>query len=105
MIIKGLVDRLDTDGNLKMRGRYEDCIFGKHSTHLFNKTGTREKEVLKKVHIDIWGPAGTQSAGGALYFLIIMDRYSSFRTVAFLNNKSAETTLRVFRTYHTEAER
>ena len=60
--------------------------------------------MLERVYIDIWGPARTQSAGRALYFLIIINRYSSFRMVAFLNNKLAETTLRVFRTYHTEAE-
>jgi len=104
MITKGLVGGLDTDSDLEIRERCENCIFRKHSTHPFNKTGTREKKVLKRVHIDIWGPARTQSAERALYFLIIMDEYFSFRTVAFLNNKLVKTTLRVFKTYHTETE-
>ena len=72
LITKRLVDGLNTNGELVMRGRCEDCIFGKHSTHLFNKPRLSEDEVLERVHIDIWGPARTQLAGGALYFLIIM---------------------------------
>ena len=40
-IISGkLVDRLTTKGELSMNGLCEDCIFGKHATHLFNKTGS-----------------------------------------------------------------
>jgi len=57
LITKRLVDGLNTNRELVMRRRYEDCIFGKHSTHPFNKPGTREDEVLERVHIDIWGPA------------------------------------------------
>jgi len=104
LIIKRLVYGLNTNRELVMRGRCKDCIFGKHSTHPFNKLGTREEEVLERVHIDIWGPARMQLVGGALYFLIIMDSYLSFRTVAFLN-KSAKLTLKVFRAYHIEVER
>ena len=105
LITKKLVDGLNTDGELMMKGRCEDCIFGKHSTHPFNNHGIREEEVLERVHLDIWGPARVKSAGGASYFMMIMDGFSSFRTVAFLNSKSADTTLRVFKTFHTEAER
>ena len=34
-----------------------------------------------------------------------MATHLSKQTVAFLNSKSAETTLKVFQAYHTEAER
>jgi len=36
--------------------------------------------------------------------MVIMDGYSSFQTVAFLNSKSAETTLKVFQAYHIKTE-
>jgi len=40
-IISGkLVDGLTTKGELSMNGLCEDCIFGKHATHLFNKTSS-----------------------------------------------------------------
>ena len=57
LITKKLVDGLNTDGELMMKGRCEDCIFGKHSTHPFNNHGIREEEVLERVHLNIWGPA------------------------------------------------
>jgi len=39
-----------------------------------------------------------------LYFMIIMDRFSSYQTVTFLKSKSAEVTLNVFKSFYTEAE-
>ena len=88
-----------------MGGRCEDCIFGKHVTHPFNEKGYRETEILERIHIDIWGPSPTQSAGGAQYFMMLVDGYSSYKTVAFLKSKSADVTLNVFETYHNETER
>jgi len=38
MISGKLVDRLTTKEELSMNGLCEDCIFGKHATHPFNKT-------------------------------------------------------------------
>jgi len=34
--------------------------------------------------------------------LVLMDGFSSYRTVAFLSQKSADSTLKVFQTYLTE---
>ena len=45
-----------------------------------------------------------QLAEEALYFMLIMDGYSSYCKVMFLSSKSAEATLKVFRNYHIEAE-
>jgi len=57
MIMHGLVDGLNIHGNLKLDGQCEDCIFGKHTMHPYTDKGNREKEVLERIHIDIWGPA------------------------------------------------
>jgi len=105
MANKNLVDGLNITGELTMRGRCEDCIFGKHSTHPFNNSGYRETKVLERIHIDMWGPLPIQSAGGTFYFMLLMDGHLSYRTVAFLTSKSADTTLNVFKAYHTETER
>jgi len=104
MVVKTLVDGLNITGELTIEGRYKNCIFGKHSTHPFNNNGYQETEILERTHIDIWGPSLTQSAGGASYFMLLMDGYSSYHTVAFLKTKSADVTLNVFKTYHNEAE-
>jgi len=47
---------------------------------------------------------GAISAGGCIYFIVIMNRFLSYRTVAFLKSKSANTTLSVFKAYQVEAE-
>jgi len=78
LITKKLVDGLNTDRELMMKGRCENCIFGKHSTYPFNNHGIREEEVLERVHLDIWGPARVKSAGGASYFIMIIDGFLSF---------------------------
>ncbi|KAJ3552615.1 hypothetical protein NP233_g12840 [Leucocoprinus birnbaumii] len=105
MISHDLVDGLNIKGELSMGGLCEDCIFGKHTAHLFNDINKPETDILEKVYIDLWGPAAVQSAGGALYFMMIMDGCSSYRTVAFLSTKSSDITLKVFKAWHVEAER
>ena len=104
MIKKSLVDSLNTYRDLKMQDQCEDYIYGKHSARPYSKNYFREKDVLKRIYVDIWGPAQTQSAGEAQYFILMMDSFSSFRTVAFLSSKSADVTLKVFKTYQIEAK-
>jgi len=104
MISKQLVDGLHMHGNLTMKGQCEDCIYGKHTSRPYTENTAKEKDILEWVHIDIWGPAQTQSAGGSWYFMIMLDGFSSYRTVTFLSSKSADTTLKVFKLYQTEAE-
>jgi len=99
MISKRLIDGLDVSGEPSIGGLCEDCIYGKHTAHPFHKNKLKESAVLKHVHINIWGPCQIQSAGGATYFMIIMDGFSSYRTVAFLKHKSAETTLKIFKNF------
>jgi len=105
MITEDLVDGLNIYGELSIGGLCEDCIYGKYTAHPYNNSKSREKEIFEHVYIDIWGPSLVQSASSALYFMVIMDRFSSYRTVMFLKSKSAEVTLKVFKSFHTEAER
>ena len=104
MITENLVDRLNVCGESSIGGLYKDCIYNKHTAHLYNNNKSREKEILKCVHIDIWGLCQVQSTGGALYFMVIMDGFSSYQMVAFLKSKSAKVTLNIFKSFHTEVE-
>ena len=56
MISRKLVNRLITQGELSMNGFCKNCIFGKHITYLFNKTGSQETELLERIYINIQGP-------------------------------------------------
>ena len=89
---------------LSIGGLCENCIYGKHTAHPYNNSRPREKEVLECIYIDIWGPSQVQSASGVLYFMIIIDGFSLYWTVAFLKSKSAEITLKVFKGFHVEVE-
>jgi len=104
MTFKNLVDRLNICGELSIGRLCKDCIYGKHTVYPYNDNKSKKKEVLEHVHIDIWGLCQVQSAGGAIYFIIIMDGFSSYRTVVFLKSKLAEITLKVFKGFHTKAE-
>ena len=104
MFSKGLIDRLNIQGNLEISSLCKDYIFDKHTVHPYNDNGVRERDLLERIHIDIWGPAPVQSSEGALYFMLIMDRYSSYCQVTFPSSKSAEATLKVFRNYHVETK-
>jgi len=59
---------------------------------------------LKCVYVDIWRPAQVQSAEDTNYFLAIINGFSSYKTVFFLNSKSADITLKLFKTYQIETE-
>jgi len=104
MMTENLVDGLDIFRELSIGGLCEVCIYGKHTAHPYNDSKSREKKVLEWVYVNIWGLSQVQSAGGALYFMIIMDIFSSYRTVTFLKSKSAEITLKVFKGFQAEVE-
>ncbi|KAF7763932.1 hypothetical protein Agabi119p4_8469 [Agaricus bisporus var. burnettii] len=100
-----VVDGLETDGVAEMKALCEDCLFGKHTAHPFNDQVPPETKLLDRVYVDIWGPAPVESAGGAKYFMLLMDGATSYRKVYFLNSKSADTTLGKFKEFHKESER
>ncbi|KAK9073212.1 hypothetical protein SSX86_007536 [Deinandra increscens subsp. villosa] len=52
------------------------AIKGKSHRVKFGRRTHVTQGILDYVHADLWGPAKTQSIGGALYFLAIIDDYS-----------------------------
>lgn len=88
----------------KGQGSCEDCIMGKHTRCPFNDNPAHETEVLERVYIDLWGPARTQSTRGKQYMMQAVDGKSTHTEGYYLAEKSAETTLEAFKSYHVMAE-
>ena len=64
------------------------CLRGKQHREAIPKVSTRRaSELLELVHSDLCGPMQTQSLGGALYFMLIIDDCSRFTWVYFLHRK------------------
>jgi len=92
MLFNKLVDRLNIHGDLNIEDLCKDYIFGKHTTYLFNNTKLLELDIFNWIYIDICKPTLVQLARGVIYFMILIDKFSSYCTMVFLSNKSANTT-------------
>lgn len=101
---KGVVDGLEFT-TLETNGQCEDCIYGKQTRRAFDEVVVHEKELLERIHIDLWGPARTTSAGGKKWLMLCIDGASSCRDGYFLSNKESGTTLAAFRIYVAKVER
>lgn len=65
----------------------EKCLAGKHRKPFYTSS-SRAKKALELVHADVCGPMEKVSLGGARYFLLIKDDFSSFRYIYFIKFKS-----------------
>ena len=66
----------------------ETCVKGKHHRSQFKSNGaTRAKEPLGLVHSDVCGKIGTESLGGANYFLTFIDDMTHYVWVYALKTK------------------
>lgn len=61
----------------------------------------RATEVLERVHTDLVGPISPSSIGGAKYFVLIKDEFSSYMNVYFIGSKTQ--TIHKIKDYLTEA--
>lgn len=80
----------------------EICIKGKQTRLPFQETHSRSKNKLEIVHADLCGPMRTVSKGGAKYFLLLIDDYTRWVEVFFLQQKS--DTLKFFQEYKSRVE-
>ena len=53
IITENFVDGLNVYGELSIGSLCKDCIYGKHTAHLYNNSRPREKEVLECIYINI----------------------------------------------------
>ena len=61
---------------------------GKHGGKLFKSTGIRHTKDLLEIHSDICGPMPITSNGGAKYFVTLIDDFTRYCFVYFMNTKT-----------------
>ena len=82
-----MVDELPPVGGSKNLCR--SCLQGKQHREPFPKQASRRGTApLQLVHMDLCGPLPEASLGGSLYFLLLVDDFSRFCWVFFLQQKS-----------------
>jgi hypothetical protein len=57
-------------------------------THILQKAFMSTSRPLELLHMDLFGPTTYASAGGNLYYLVIVDDFSRYTLVFFLHDKS-----------------
>ena len=103
MLARNLVDGLSIS-DATLSGKCEDCIMGRQSRRPFDGESEKGLRPLDLVSFDLWGPSRTQSAGGKIFLMIIVDAGTSYKYGAYLADKSDATTLASFEIYRTLAE-
>ena len=103
MAAKQLVDGLIiSEGALN--GKCEDCIMGKQTRRPFDGETDKKLDPLELVSFDLWGPSRTESAGGKVYLMIVIDAGTSYKYGGYLTDKSDSTTLTAFDIFRARAE-
>lgn len=100
-----MVDGLNIKHGECAGGKCEPCILGNQKRQLFNADMALETVALVWVMVDIWGPARIRSIGGAKYALVFADDATSWRTLYYLSDQRAETTLEALNQFTAMAER
>ena len=98
-----LVDGLTIVGK-DLRGKCEDCIVGRQTRRPFDEQSDTSVDPLELVSFDLWGPSRTQSAGGKIYFMPIVDAGTSYKYGAYLPDKSDVSTIAAFDKFCATAE-
>lgn len=87
LVHKDMVEGLEYDPSNDI-GFCEACVHGKHHRAKFPKEGgKRAKKILGLVHSDVCGKIGTESNGGAKYFVTFIDDFTRYTWVYALRSK------------------
>ncbi|KAF5374419.1 hypothetical protein D9757_011833 [Collybiopsis confluens] len=86
-------------------GKCEVCLLAKAKRKPFDDIVVPSSEPLDRISLDLWGPARTQSLGGARYMMLACDDGTGIPFPHFLPNKEASTVLGKVETFVAMAER
>ena len=87
-----------------MNGKCENCILGRQTHRLFDGEMEKDLNPLDLVVFDLWGPSHVQSTRGKVYMMMIVNGGTSYKCGVYLPNKSDDTTIQAFDTFHVKAE-
>ena len=108
LAIKDMASNKLVDGLMisetSLNGKCEDCIMGRQTRRPFDVETEKKLEPLELVSFDLWGPSRTQSAGGKVYLMIIVDAGTSYKYGAYLADKSDSSTTTAFNIFRTQSE-
>lgn len=65
----------------------DTCLGSQGQTNNRNIKVVTTSKVLELIHLDLYGPSSIQSYGGNFYTLMIIDDYSNYTWILFLENK------------------
>ena len=69
------------------RHYFDTCLGSQGQANNRSKNEVATNRVLELLHLDLYGPSPIQSYGGNFYTLMIVDDYSNYTWVLFLENK------------------
>ena len=98
-----MVNGLKISSN-NLSGKCENCIVGCQACHPFDGETERDLEPLDLVSFDLLGPSCTQSAGGKVYLMAIINAGTSYKQGAYLEDKSDSMTIAAFQGFCVQAE-
>jgi hypothetical protein len=72
----------------KFKNACEVCALSKQCRLPFSTSSISSVRSFELIHCDIWGPYKIPSLSGAKYFLTVVDDYSRFTWVFFMQHKN-----------------
>ena len=77
----------------------EGCLLGKSTRRTFKESHTRQTKPFALIHMDLAGPMRTRSIQGSFYYYVLVDDYTRFKWVLFIQTK--DQALERFKTFVT----
>ena len=103
MLKADLIDGLNISDN-DLRGKCENCVVGRQTRRPFDGKTETNLDPLELVSFDLWGPSQVQSAGGKVYFMVLVDGGTSYKHGAYLSDESDASTIAAFDAFRVEGE-
>ena len=82
------ISNLDPSVKVPQNHVCEICPLARQKKLPYLVSNSQSNKIFQLVHVDIWGPLSTKSHDGYLYFLTIVDNYSSGVWIYLMKYKS-----------------
>ena len=83
----------------KVLSTCEGCLLGKSTRRTFRESHMHKTKPFALLHMDLAGPMRTRSIQGSFYYYILVDNYTRFKWVLFIQTK--DQALEKFKTFLT----
>jgi len=73
--------------SVEQYGVYRGCVLSKNVKDVFSSSESMSEGILDLSHLDVCGLMSMESMKGALYYVIIIDKYSKKTWIFFMKTK------------------